>query len=215
MKVIPTILAFDKAGFDTLWDKVIGVSDEVQVDLMDGRFVETKSISVDELPDVSGMRTRFEAHMMLKEPMSWVLPLKDKGFSRVIIHYEAIQEEDIPMITTFMEKQGLSWCLAVNPETPIERIVPHTEHVKDVLIMGVHPGRNHAPYVEATPGRVRELHEACPGVTIQVDGGMTDETIRAVVRAGATRINSGSFVGGGEDPAGQVRKLYAAIEEER
>jgi len=208
--IIPTVLAYSEKEFRELWKKILPIADEIQVDIMDGRFVSTKSIDIEELPNVQGLNKRFEAHMMIKEPMSWVLPLADKGFRRMIIHYEAITDEDVPLINTFMEQHGLLWCLAFNPETPVLKIIPHTKIVNDILIMGVHPGQNNAPYVEKTPDRVRELRKHAPHVTIQIDGGMTDKTIGAVVRAGATRINSGSFVGGAKHPIEALERMYKA-----
>ena len=212
MKIIPTVLAYNKKEFTKLFKKILPTSDEIQIDFMDGRFVPTESIREEEVPPVRNYKGKvFEAHLMVKEPMRWVPYLIDKGFKRIIMHYETLDPEDFPVIKKFIKKEGAEFILAVNPETEVEEIIPLVEHIDGVLFLGVHPGKNGAEYLEETAERIRAFLKAVPKkITVQVDGGMSTETIKNVVDAGATRINSGHFVSNATDPAKALEELYKA-----
>lgn len=207
--IIPSDLASTKSEFDRRLASLLPVSSTIHLDLMDGRFVETRSIDPEQLPDLRRWKgKRFEAHLMLKEPMRVIAPLVQKGVRRIILHYESVWPEDLPAIARFIRKWKGVPVLAVNPDTPIKRVLPYVQHFDTVLLMGVHPGRNGAPYISDTPKRVREL--AKHHRKIQVDGGMTLDTVKAVVAAGATRITSGSYVSNAKDPKKAMAELRAA-----
>lgn len=217
VKIIPTVLAFDPRTFRRRFEKIVPIADEIQVDFMDGRFVQTKSITLEQAPSVKRYRRKtFEAHLMVKDPLAWVPWLADKGFKRMILHYEAIWPEDIPLIRKFMDREGVEFFLAINPDTPVERIVKQVRHVHGVLFLGVIPGRNNAPYVEETPDRIRSFLASCKKrIAVQVDGGMSPETVHGVVEAGCRRINTGHYVTNARDPARALKKMAQAAEAAR
>jgi ribulose-phosphate 3-epimerase len=211
--VIPTVLAFTWPEFEQRLARTLPIADEIQIDFMDGAFVETKSIALEQAPDVARHAgKRFEAHLMVADPQAWIAAIARKGFARCIFHYEAVGDARVEETAAFIRSHGMDAVLAFNPDTAVERAAPHARYVDGMLVMGVSPGRNHAPYVAQTPERVRTLAELMRSVSIpiQVDGGMTPQTIRAVVHAGASRINSGSFVANARDPKEALEQLRAA-----
>ncbi|MDD9954585.1 MAG: hypothetical protein OXR66_09730 [Candidatus Woesearchaeota archaeon] len=210
MKLIPTVLAYDKKEFTRLFKKITSATNDIQVDFMDGRFVDTKSITLEQAPSVKKYKKkRFEAHIMVAEPMPWAVELLRKGYTRILFHYEAMDPEDIRRGCKLIRKLGGKALLALNPSTPVKKILPHLDDVDGILFLGVVPGQNGAPYVQETPQRIKELRKHYSG-EIQVDGGMTDATIHDVVAAGATRVNSGSFVSNAADPKAAISRLQAA-----
>lgn len=216
MKIIPTVLAFDKITFDKRFKKIVPITDEIQVDFMDGRFVKTKSITEQQAPSVKQYKNKiFEAHLMVKEPLRWVPILVDKGFKRIILHVETVWQEDISSLKKFMDREGVEFFLAINPETPLEKILPHTTYLDGVLFLGVHPGQNNAPYLTSTPARIKEFVRKNKNkkLIIQVDGGMTPVTVQGVIDAGATRINAGHFIMNAQDPKKALEAITAAAEE--
>ncbi len=211
LEIIPTVLAYDEREFTALFGKVVPISPWVQIDLMDGKFVETASIPLPSVPDVRERKgTSFEAHLMVQDPSAWIPGLARRGFRRIIVHYESLKASEIVAVAREVRALGMQAMLACNPETRIASVVPHVAHFDGALVLGVHPGRNGAPYVEETPARVRELAKMCKDAIIQVDGGMTPSTIKAVVTAGAARVNSGSYVAKAADPARALKELYDA-----
>jgi ribulose-phosphate 3-epimerase len=103
--------------------------------------------------------------------------------------------------------------LAINPETPIERLFPYVDDVDGVVFLGVHPGFNGAAYVKETPKRIALFRKSVDKkLQIQVDGGMNPTTLHEVVAAGATRINSGSFISNAQDPKKAIKELRGGYE---
>lgn len=212
IRIIPTVLANTKEEFEERLAKLLPASNELQIDMMDGQFVPSTGIAVDDLPDLKQWDDHlFEVHIMVYHPERYIEPLAQRGCRRVIFHYEAIEDKRIPELVQSIRGLGMQSIIALNPETPVERILPFTGLVTGVLFLGVHPGFNGAPYVSSTPERIEELVRLTNGAPrsfyIQVDGGMTPETVGDVVRAGATRINSGSFVSKADDPTAAIQQL--------
>jgi|GEM_PF-822742 len=212
VRIIPTILANTMADFTTRMNRLLPVANELQVDFMDGRFVPSTGIPLEEIPDLTRYPGKtFEAHLMVEDPENWIEGLIAKGFNRFIIHYEAVPEMDLLLLIDMLHKDGKQVLLAINPETDVRRVLPYTRQVDGILFLGVHPGFNGAPYVTSTPSRIAEFIALNKHPTsVQVDGGMTPETIGAVVAAGATAINSGSFVGNAPDPSSAMAALRKA-----
>ncbi len=214
-KIIPTVLAFNIKQFEERFKKILPITDEIQVDFMDGRFVETKSPDDQDVPSLKQYKDKiFEAHLMVKEPLRYVPYLKDKGFKRMILHFETIWPEDIELLREFMDREGVEFFLAINPETEVRKIVPYLKFVHGVLFLGVHPGKNGAPYLRNTPKRIKELVKmnTNPDLVIQVDGGMTPETVGEVISAGAHRANTGSYVMNSDNPKEALKEMQAVAE---
>lgn len=210
--IIPTVLANSKEEFDTRLRKLLPVADEIQVDFMDGKFVPSQGIPINQVPDLSGHKQRFEAHLMVENPGAYIQPLARRGFKRIIFHIEAVNDKVIPMLLLQCKKYKVKPVLAINPRTSVRLLLPWTEHVDGVVFLGVHPGFNGAPYLPDTAKRIKEFAKLDKNkTTIQVDGGMTPTTIESVVAAGASRINSGSFISNAPDPKKAIVQLIAAV----
>jgi len=211
----PTVLATTPAEFTARWRRITAVARNVQVDLMDGQFVPTRSIPLATIPDVRDRRgNAFEAHLMVKDPERWAPSLIAKGFRRIIIHIETISPVAFRALAHNAHKSKAVLIAAINPQTPIKRLGPYLRSAKGICVLGVRPGHNGAPYVTRTPERVRAIRLLCALAgkrrPVQVDGGMTPMTIGAIVRAGAVRVNSGSYVGNATDPARALDDLVKA-----
>jgi len=202
--IVPTVLANTEEEFGIKLKRLLAVSDEIQVDIMDGKFVPSQSISLNKIPDVSGWKNkRFEAHLMVENPGAYLQPLAKRGFHRIIMHVETLNERMFKNILAQCKRYSLTPVLALNPETRVQKLLPYLGDVEGVVFLGVHPGFNGAPYLQETAGKIRLFVRECMNnkkitpnkkIILQVDGGMTPETISGVVAAGATRINSGSYV---------------------
>lgn len=226
--IIPTVLANTAADFTTRLARLLPISRELQIDIMDGDFVPSTSVEIERIPDLGKhvMKDKegiplhtFEAHLMVRTPGAYIQPLARRGCTRMIIHVETVTFAQAKNLLATCEKHGCSAILAINPETPIERLDPYLPLFPTILFLGVHPGFNGAPYVRETPGRIAALiarngrgfpGASNPALVVQVDGGMTPETVGGVVRAGARRINSGSFVSNAADPALALASMQAA-----
>jgi ribulose-phosphate 3-epimerase len=215
IKIIPTVLASTLEDFNARLRRLLPAADEIQVDIMDGKFVPSRSITINEVPDVKKNKAHtFEAHLMVQTPGAHIQPMARRGFRRVIFHIEAVDEKTIPALLEQCRKYKVQPMIAINPETPITRLLPYVNELYGVVFLGVHPGFNGAPFVKDTAKRIKDFAKKNTNkkLIIQVDGGMTPETIGAVVDAGATRINSGSFVSNAPDPKTAIKALYSAAQ---
>lgn len=234
--VIPTILANTKQELDENLVKVLPVSKTLQIDFMDGHFVPSKGVDIEDIPDLTRWSSwTFEAHLMMYHPEKWFEEAAKKGFKRVIFHYEAVEDKNIAKIAQQIRDLKMMPVLAINPDTPPIRILKYTQFVDGILFLGVHPGFNGAPYVTTTPQRIKEFIEdikekdkkiintklknnssnkkilSKSKLFIQVDGGIGPDTIAQVIRAGATRVNSGSYIRNAQDPSKAIAALYEIV----
>jgi len=99
--------------------------------------------------------------------------------------------------------------IALNPETPISVLDPYLDRLEGVLIMSVNPGQYGAKFLPEQLEKVRVVRAKSKTITIEVDGGMNDKTMRAAVEAGANQIASGSYIMKSSDPEAAYESLKA------
>ncbi len=199
---------------------VLGAARTVQVDVMDGVFVPERSWPYtpggsEEFARVaSGEFTLpcagdfdFEVDLMVADPVRAALDWARAGARRVIVHVESVA--DIAgAVREIKESSGVEVGVALNIETPSERIEPVIRDVDVVQCMGIaRIGYQGEPFDERVVGKVADIHGRHPGVTMSVDGGVCAENIPRLVRAGARHLAVGSAVFGTEDPADALRAL--------
>lgn len=211
--IIPAILArtindFQKDLQNLLNSKNLS-NGWVHVDFMDNIFVPNKSITVDDLKDIDFGKLKKEAHLMVKEPLEWIKKLITQKFSRIIIHIENdISQNDINLI----KKSGAEAGLAINPETPIEKLAPFIKNINIILVMGVHPGFQGQSFIPQTLDRIKRLASQGQALqpAIEVDGAVKDINAREILESGADILISGSFLIKG-NPDQNLDKLIQAI----
>lgn len=205
MKIIPTVFATNKKEFGERFRKLISVSRELHIDFMDGKFVKSKSILPGQITNLKKYRNVFEAHLMVNYPEKYLAKLKQKGFRKVIVHFESTKEID----KTLSESKSLKLktFLAINPETKVSSVYSHLRIVDGILLMGVNPGKEHQKLVSSTVKKIQTLRKINRKVTIQIDGGVNEKTAPKLIKAGATILNSGSFISDAINPKEALRKL--------
>lgn len=155
-KIIPVILTNNLEDLKNKSKQLKGLTDWVQIDIMDGKFVKNISIK---LRDLLKIRTRFnlEAHLMVLNPEKYLADCRKVGIKRVLFHFEAT---DQPLIVLEkIKRMGFEAGLALNPETPIKKIKPYLNKLDVVLILGVHPGFSGQMFIFSTFDRIRQLRD--------------------------------------------------------
>lgn len=212
MNVIPTVFVRRGEPIIERFGKVVPIAERIQIDIMDGLFVKSKSAVVDDVPDLSGYTKEFEAHLMTKNPENYIVKLKEKGFKRVIYHYESVTSElDVKYIAAVIRRHKMIPVLAINPETQIDVCFPLLRTISHFLIMGVHPGKEQQTFIPETIEKVRALREKSKSCIIQVDGGVTPDNAAQLAQAGCSFINSGSYISDAENPTKALQKLQEAF----
>lgn len=195
IKIIPTILATSKKQFDKRFEKLRDFAKEIQIDFMDGHFVDKKSIKLSVVPTLKNYDIKFEAHIMVRDPKKWVKRLKNRGFSKVIFHWSAIRDEDeVRKVINEIHKLDMEAFIAINPEIREDEIYSLLDNLDGVLIMGVSPGKEKQKLLHKTYYKIANLRQENKKIPIQVDGGVNLYTAPQLVEEGATILNSGSFI---------------------
>jgi ribulose-phosphate 3-epimerase len=208
-KLIPAILTDDPLDLERKLRQVEEWTDEAHIDFMDGEFVETLSVPPESLTSLNP-RIDLEAHLMVRHPEAFVHPFQGSRIKRLIFHAEAVDNRDF--IIRLFAAEGFSVGLAINPETPLDVVAEHLAEIEVVHCLTVHPGRQGNPFQPGVLDKVRRLREQWSSGTIAVDGGINQETIRAVVNAGADRLVVGSSIWRTTDPRKTFFDIKRAVE---
>jgi ribulose-phosphate 3-epimerase len=188
IQIVPAILATTEDDYQRDLKRISDsqLFDWVQIDLMDNKFVQNKSID----PNVMAKfptNLKLEAHLMVEYPENWIDDLVKLDVNRIIFPVEDTEgiRERIMHIKNHGKKVGLS----INPETFIGLLEPYFEMIDMVLIMSVHPGFQGQQFIPQTTQRIIELaHLKSKNnleFKIEVDGGISEENIGSVSEAGA------------------------------
>ena len=192
-QVLPAIIASNQKELETML-KRIPFAENIMLDLMDSKFVASSSL---DFPLTLPEGQRYQLHIMAVDPITRIKHLPPQ-VDTVILHAEALQS--IPEAIREAEKQGLELFIALNPATPVSVVEPYLDQLSGVLIMSVNPGQYGAKFLPEQLEKVRELRAKSDTLNIEVDGGMSDNTIGLAVAAGANMIASGSFIMKSSDP---------------
>lgn len=189
LEFLPAVLASRPLVFKQRLKLAQQLHQHWHLDITDRTLVTTasvKRVSIRKLRNLSGA----EVHLMTRRPEDWLDTMKAVKIKTVIVPVEL--GEFLRFILPMFRAQRIATCLAINPATALAALAPWDKYVQRVHVMAVRPGSGSARFQPAMIQRVRTLHRQFPHKTISVDGGMDEDTIPAMVAAGARIIIIGS-----------------------
>jgi ribulose-phosphate 3-epimerase len=212
-RINPSILAADFANLEREFGR-ISTADLAHVDVMDNHFVPNLTIGlpvVERLLEVSPIP--LDLHLMIEDPDRWAPGYAEAGAYSVTFHAEAAT--DAVGLARRLRQIGARAGIALKPGTPVEPYLDLLHEFDQVLVMTVEPGFGGQSFLASTMPKLGLLAEAVRerglDVWLQVDGGITEDTIAQAARAGANTFVAGSSVFRGE-PAEQIARLREAAE---
>ena len=199
IKIAPSILSADFARLgDQIAEAEAGGADWIHVDVMDGHFVPNITIGV---PVVAAIRKvtklPLDVHLMIEKPERFTDAFIDAGADWVTIHVEAATHLHRTMQS--IRDRGAHPGITLNPATSLLTLEDALPYADLVLIMSVNPGFGGQKYIPTSAEKVARLKRMLDdknlwGVEIEVDGGVSPDTIGEIVAAGATVLVAGAAV---------------------
>ncbi len=215
LKLAPSILAAD---FARLGEQVLeadrGGADTIHIDVMDGHFVPNISfgpLMVEVCKKVTTLP--LDVHLMISQPERFFESFARAGADSLTIHAEATYH--LHRAVQHIKDLGLNAGVVLNPGTPLEFLQPVLTDVDLVLIMSVNPGFGGQKFIETALERIRTvrgwLDRENPACDLQVDGGITLETVSRARNAGANVFVAGSSVFGHGNIGQNIAALKLAL----
>ncbi|MCM8779133.1 MAG: ribulose-phosphate 3-epimerase [Candidatus Omnitrophica bacterium] len=193
MKIVPAILTDDPQDLELKIRQTEAFSDIAQIDIMDGIFVPSKSITASDLAKIK-TKLFLEAHLMVEKPIPEIIPFKEAGIKRIIFHFES---QDNPQeAIALIHKEGLEVGLAINPGTEISQISNFLDRIDLLLLMAVNPGFYGSRFIPAVLEKARRLCAKKGNYLLGLDGGVKAENIRKIKSAGIEIVYVGSGIFG-------------------
>jgi len=217
IKIAPSILSADFAKLGQEVKEVEAAGAElIHIDVMDGHFVPNITmgpIVVEALRPVT--KLPLDVHLMIENPDLYIEQFAKAGADYISVHVEACRHlhRTIQLIRSLDVKPGV----VLNPHTPIESIMHILEDIDFVLFMTVNPGFGGQKFISSVVPKIEALSKIIKerglNIEIEVDGGITAETIGSCAKAGATMFVAGSAIYNKEDRAQALQDIKTAGED--
>ena len=174
-----------------------GGADWVHVDVMDGHFVPNLTFGPKMVADLhKATRLPLDVHLMIERPDDWVDRYVEAGAAYVVVHVEAARAVSATLAR--IRDGGAKAGITLNPDTPVDAILPYITEVDLALVMSVNPGFGGQKFIESAIGKLQRLRKEIDArrlsVELEVDGGVKLDNVHRVIEAGASVVVAGSAV---------------------
>ncbi len=207
-EIVPAILSNDLADVRQKMELVEPYVRRVQMDVMDGKFVSHSTLTVAQYGSIT-TRIKREAQLMVAEPEKYINDCVNYGIDLVEIHLES--QKNIWTAIQKAKNANLKIGIALNPETPVERVRQYLQAADLVLLMSVHPGQGGQEFLPETIEKIKLLRAMWPNGIIEIDGGLKKGIAGICAKAGANFMVVGTGIFEAADPLQALHDLQIEV----
>ncbi|GIU71295.1 MAG: ribulose-phosphate 3-epimerase [Candidatus Nitrosocaldaceae archaeon] len=202
-----------------LKDEVIkadkGNADIIHLDVMDGHFAPNITFGFTTIKALRRYTNLpFDAHLMITNPLKYLDKFLDAGCDIISVHVEVCNKDDLDQVISKVKDKNKKVGIAINPNTELpDYVIDKLDELYLMNVMSVYPGFSGQKLIPETLVKMRRIHEMLKDmnkqVIIEADGGVDENNIMDVVRAGAEIIVAGSAVYSKDDVSKAINDLRA------
>lgn len=211
VQIVPSILSADFARLAEEIKRVEqGGATMLHLDIMDGHFVPNMTIGPPVVECIrKATRMTLDVHLMISDPDRYIPAFIEAGADQISVHQEACLHLDRTL--RFIRSRGLPAGVVLNPATPVAMLDDVLDLVDFVLVMSVNPGFGGQQFIPNALRKIRALDERRRRLgllfKLEIDGGVNEDNLADVVRAGCDWIVMGASIFGSPDPTGAVARM--------
>ena len=208
IRITPSILNADLDNLDSEIAKIAGVADLLHLDIMDNKFVPNLTWNFEAAEKIiRNSSLPVDAHLMISDPDIQAPKYAEVGCKSVTVHYEATA--NLKQTLQSIRRAGARAAVGIKPKTDFSVLLEYRDLIDMILVMTVEPGFGGQKFMADMMDKVSKARDFIGGADIwlQVDGGISVDTIEIAREAGADTFVAGSAVFKAPDPAAMVMKL--------
>lgn len=209
MIISPSLLAADFLELENEIKKINASDAEwIHLDIMDGNFVDTISFGPMIIKQISKATNKvLDVHLMVTNPTKYLDDLIEAKVNYITIHSEILEGFNYIDFIKKCHQNNIKVGIAINPGTDVQKIKKKITYFDLALIMSVEPGKGGQKFISSTLIKVEQLRKIKKEILIEIDGGISDKTIKEVKKTSIDIIVSGSFLFKGNFEE-NLKKLY-------
>ena len=209
--ISPSILTADFLHLESEIEMVNqSEADLIHLDIMDGVFVPNLTFGFPVIRQIKKVSSKpLDVHLMIVDPDRYLEAYRDAGADWLTVHYETCTH--LHRTIQRIRELGMKPAVSLNPHTDVSLLEPILSDLNMVLIMTVNPGFGGQKFIKGSWDKIRKLknmiNDAGTETLIQVDGGVTEENIGALIEAGVDVFVVGNTIFSAEDPLQMTSNL--------